>query len=390
MNASRNMGETNSDEVRESIMQQIMSCGVAVYPDFEIPGEMERTWAYLRSARALGYGEVFTSLHIPERDVSGVLGELAALGEFVHRCGMEFTLDASGNVMNGFLDDPEKFALLRKIPMDWLRMDFGFNPESIRRMVGMLSLKGLMCNASMLSAEEVRELVRMTEAWDGLKLRAHHNFYPRPETGLSMEFLCAKSKPYLPYDIPVTACIPGFQNPRQPLFAGLPTVERHRRMCAGDAAAELKKTGLISSVLIGDPFAGEGELEEVAEVCLGKPVTLRVQTEAEISEQERKILFGGLHHTRPDCPETALRSQSSRGMAAIGTAILPRENGGRRRFDITIDNEKYCRYSGELQLLLQDLPADPRVNVAAHVLPEDWGKVCRILPGTDFRLTEES
>ena len=217
-------------------MQQIMSCGVAVYPDFEIPGEMERTCAYLRSARALGYGEVFTSLHIPERDVSGVLGELAALGEFVHRCGMEFTLDASGNVMNGFLDDPEKFALLREIPMDWLRMDFGFDPESIRRMVGMLSLKGLMCNASMLSAEEVRELVRMTEAWDGLKLRAHHNFYPRPETGLSMEFLCAKSKPYLPYDIPVTACIPGFQNPRQPLFAGLPTVERHRRMCAGDAS----------------------------------------------------------------------------------------------------------------------------------------------------------
>ena len=119
-----------------------------------------------------------------------------------------------------------------------------------------------------------------------------------------------------------------------------------------------------------------------------KPVTLRVLTEKGISERERSILFGGIHHARPDCPETAIRSQSSREMAAIGPAIPPRKSSGRRRFDITIDNENYCRYSGELQLLLCDLPADHRVNIAAHICPEDSGKAARILPGMDFVLVE--
>lgn len=369
-------------------MLRSMSCGVSVYPDFENPEEMERTYQYIRVANALGFDEVFSSLHIPEKDVSGFLAEMAALGRLVHQCGMEFTLDVSGKEMKRFLTDAGQFAQFQQIPVDWLRMDFGFDRNAIRSMLEKLSLKGLMCNASVLTEEEIRELVYMAGNWGGVKLRAHHNFYPRPETGISMEFLCAKSRLYQPYEIPVTACVPAFSHPRQPLFAGLPTVERHRFLSSGDAAAELKRTGLIDSVLIGDPLAGEEELRDVAEVCRNKPVTLRVLTEKGISERERSILFGGIHHARPDCPETAIRSQSSREMAAIGPAIPPRKSSGRRRFDITIDNENYCRYSGELQLLLCDLPADHRVNIAAHICPEDSGKAARILPGMDFMLVE--
>lgn len=369
-------------------MGKSISCGVSVYPDFQDPENRARIHEYIKKAASLGFDEVFSSLHLPEKDVSESLDEMAALGEFVKSSGMEFTLDLSAKEMKAFQNDPEKIAGLRKIPVDWLRMDFGFDPESICGMVRQLSPKGLMCNASVLTAGEIGALVPIIRDRLGLRLRAHHNFYPRPETGLSMEFFCEKSRLYIPYDIPVTACVPAFREPRLPLFAGLPTVERHRTLSSGDAAAELKQTGLVSSVLIGDSFAGDDELKAVADVCQNKPVRLRVLPEEGISAQERQILFGGIHHARPDCAEMSIRSQSSREMASAGTAILPRVSRERRRFDITIDNERYCRYSGEMQILTCDLPSDPRVNIAARVHPEDCHKVAYILPGTDFVLTE--
>ena len=37
---------------------------------------------------------------------------------------------------------------------------------------------------------------------------------------------------------------------------------------------------------------------------------------------------------------------------------------------ITIDNEKYLRYSGEIQVVREGLKADERVNVIGRVQPE--------------------
>lgn len=43
----------------------------------------------------------------------------------------------------------------------------------------------------------------------------------------------------------------------------------------------------------------------------------------------------------------------------------------RQRGSVTIDNEKYLRYMGEMQILKVDLPSDERVNVIAKVVDED-------------------
>ena len=40
---------------------------------------------------------------------------------------------------------------------------------------------------------------------------------------------------------------------------------------------------------------------------------------------------------------------------------------GRRTGDITLDNDGYERYAGELQILNTELPADSRVNVIGRV-----------------------
>ena len=46
-------------------------------------------------------------------------------------------------------------------------------------------------------------------------------------------------------------------------------------------------------------------------------------------------------------------------------SCLPRPRGA-----ITIDNSKYLRYSGELQICKRELAADERVNVIGKITPE--------------------
>ena len=42
-------------------------------------------------------------------------------------------------------------------------------------------------------------------------------------------------------------------------------------------------------------------------------------------------------------------------------------SSSRKKYDVTIDNELFKRYSGEINLVLTDLPNDERVNVIGYV-----------------------
>ena len=51
---------------------------------------------------------------------------------------------------------------------------------------------------------------------------------------------------------------------------------------------------------------------------------------------------------------------------------------------ITIDNEKFGRYMGEVQIVEDLLPADARVNVAAKILEDENGLVSCIKQSQKF------
>lgn len=53
---------------------------------------------------------------------------------------------------------------------------------------------------------------------------------------------------------------------------------------------------------------------------------------------------------------------------------------------ITMDNDLYGRYRGEVQITLNDLPADERVNVIGKVIPEDILLLSFIKPGQGIKL----
>lgn len=364
------------------------TCGVAVYIDSE--RELERAANYVSLAASLGFREVFSSLHLPEMDASASLALLRALAQHARSLGMCVSLDASGSALHRLLTQPALLEEMRSIPLDWLRMDFGFSQQDILSAARLLCVPGFMVNASVLDADELEKIVPLLRDTLQVRVRAHHNFYPRPETGLSEEFMTARSLQYKKFGIPVTACVASLREPRVPLKAGLPTVEAHRAMPCGLAARKLLATGVVDSILIGDSFASERELQDVRDACSNAPVRLRLTPSVTLSEQEHRIIYAGVHHVRPDCGPWALRSESSRGMAAPGQKVAPREACVRGRYAVTIDNEKYLRYSGELQLVTAALPADARVNVVGYIDERDQALADCVLPGMDFVFIEDA
>ena len=156
-----------------------------------------------------------------------------------------------------------------------------------------------------------------------------------------------------------------------------------------EAARQLWATGMIDRIIWGDPLVSETELLAVA--SLAKPETsfvrLRLITEPEkMSAQERELAFLPVHTNRCDAAAAVVRSQESRSLCS--RFIPQRGSLSRNRGDVTIDNANYGRYMGELQIVLQELPVDERVNVIGRIAEADLCLLDCILPGRRFCFKE--
>ena len=56
---------------------------------------------------------------------------------------------------------------------------------------------------------------------------------------------------------------------------------------------------------------------------------------------------------------------------------------------VTIDNEKYGRYMGEIQVTLVDLPKDEKVNTITQIIEKDQTILPLIKAGNQFTLVTE-
>ena len=56
----------------------------------------------------------------------------------------------------------------------------------------------------------------------------------------------------------------------------------------------------------------------------------------------------------------------------------------REKYAVTIDNDGYLRYRGELNIVMESLPADPRVNVVGYIDNCEY-LLENLKPGTRFR-----
>ncbi|MCA1035369.1 MULTISPECIES: MupG family TIM beta-alpha barrel fold protein [Bacillus] len=318
----------------------------------------------IRDAGSKGVKRGFTSLHIPEEK-----GELAAAAKRLLSAAKESGIDVYADVsMNtpAHLGVADLFAL-KDLGVAGLRLDDFFDHHLI---VSLAEEFKIAVNSSILFEEDLKNLLSR-----GLKpdrLIGWHNFYPRRETGLGESFFHDQNKLFKSLGIPLAAYIPSRGEKRGPLYEGLPTLEKHRHAEPFAAYAELKAAG-IDDIYIGDPDIGAGLLEDLLAYEEDSVMPLRA---------ENFTLPEGIYATRPDQARDAVRFMNTR----TTDPVPPLNCGKRDAGTITVDNEHYGRYKGEVQITLSDLPADERVNIAGRIIEEDRPLLSFIKPGQKIRI----
>ena len=201
----------------------------------------------------------------------------------------------------------------------------------------------------------------------------------------SPEFLRESTAALQAEGLQVYGFIPGDALLRGPLYKGLPTLEAHRTAAPSAAFADLALNYGLDGIFAGDPEVSTREQEYIRHFCttgeLCLPVALRPGYET---------LYDRTFTCRPDSPKTLVRYQESRLYSCFGSTVQPDNCVERRRRCVTMDNIGYGRYSGEIQLMRADLPADEKVNVIGEVPAEYDLLLDCIKRGKTFRMVKTS
>ena len=296
---------------------------------------------------------VFLSLHISEEFNETYCRRAEEICRTLACHGFRVIADVSRKTLQQF-GCRDLVELARHLRLWALRIDYGFDTDEI---LAMAEKMPIVLNASTVTAQEARIIGAR-----GREVFAMHNFYPRPETGLDEEYLLERTRALQDAGLKVLAFIPGDERLRGPVFEGLPTLEAHRGILPSAAFADLAVRYGVDGIFLGDPGLSTPEQGRIQRFCregiLSVPAVLDPMYED---------LYGRVFTCRADSPRRLVRFLESREYSCVGTAVVPKNCFARRKGSITIDNENYGRYTGEIQMIRTDLKEDHRVNVIGQV-----------------------
>ena len=296
---------------------------------------------------------VFLSLHISEEFGPEYCRLAEDMCSMLSGAGFRIIADISAKTIDQF-NEPDLVRLARRLGLWALRVDYGLTDDEIMELARQMPV---VLNASTVSTETAKKIASV-----GNLVMAMHNFYPRPETGLDDGFFRSRTKELRDAGLKVIAFIPGDTNLRGPIHEGLPTLERHRGLPPSSCFFDLYLNFDVDGIFVGDPGISERELKRIERFCDDGVLEIPAELDEEYSS-----LYGMIFTCRPDSPSWLVRFAESRTYSCFGRNTAPGKCTERVPGSITIDNESYGRYSGEVQLIRTSLPADPRVNVIGKV-----------------------
>ena len=335
--------------------------GNSVFPGLDcLP---EENTAYIERAFRNGMEYIFTSVHIPEADRGRVKKEFEIILREAEKRNMKVIVDISKSFFDEFN--------WGKYNIHALRLDFGFDDNEI---AGLSRKYNIQLNASTVTEEWMERLLK--SGLNTEKLTVCHNYYPRSNTGISLELLTERNDFFKKAGLKTMAFVPGNKFRRGPLYEGLPTVEAHRNLHILIGSQELLYAG-TDVVLIGDSMADEKELTAIGRLETGKwllPILL-----FEDGKEKYSDFLLQEHVQRSDAAEDVIRLEKiykKENVEVFNTAV-------RAAGAVTIDNKHYGRYAGSIQIVKKNLCPDYRVNVIGFVY--DGGLLtAKIKPGEKF------
>jgi len=304
-----------------------------------------------------GKGEMcFTSMHLAEEFFDGYREKSLGIFKAIHDKGSIIMVDISpvGIEALGFKNLLE---FMDATHVDIVRCDYGFTNEEL---IEAGKHAAIALNASTNDYEVAKTLLK-----EGVKVYACHNFYPRPETGLDEDFFLERNKELKQMGLEPMAFISGDKVRRIPLELGLPTLERHRDLKPYIQYVELKEIYGVNEILVGDPQISDKQKELIRNYEKDHIISLPVRF-----DDEHNDLYGKVFTIRSDSPRKFARLGESRQNVPEFTVVEPKNCVERKLGYITMDNSKYLRYSGEIQIVREDAEANERINVIGEIIDE--------------------
>ena len=311
---------------------------------------------------------VFTSLHIPEsRDLRAFGGYLQGL----HASdGFEFCADISPATLDALELGIDDLSLLRTWGVRSVRIDFGFDTAQVRRIAEVGGFD-VAVNASTVDASLLDEL-------DGVPLVGWHNYYPRPETGLSEDFFDQQNALFASRGLALYSFIPGEVSFRAPLFLGLPTLETHRHRNAYATYLQTRTRQPAVRVVCAEGVLHDQHLRWITHFERTGEVTLPLVS----VDPAVEYLRGRSLRLRPEGTDSSLRIEETRGQAMPERII---NADGRVRGSLQVDLAGYGRYAGEVHLMRRDRPLNNLQAFVGSIAQPYLGLVDELRPGVTLR-----
>lgn len=329
--------------------------------------------AVRHAARPGGTGLVFTSLHLPEDDRLAEHGELLRRLHAEH--GLTFCGDVSPLTLERMGGGEGALDRLRDWGVTVLRIDFGFDVEGIRRIAERTGAR-IAVNASTAQAAEL-------DALAGLPLAGWHNYYPRPETGLSTATYRAQDALFTARDLPLYAFVPGEVTFRAPLGLGLPTLEEQRHRTVWRNYLQLRRLSPGSTLVCAEGVVQDDHLAWIERHEDTGEVTVPLSG----VDPAARFLLDRPWRLRVDSGEAAFRLEGTRGER---TPSRLRNADSRARGSLQMDLAGAGRYQGEVSLVRADRPLHPWQARVADVAPPYLGVVDELLPGDTVRFVPDT
>ena len=342
-----------------------MKNGISIYAGLNY--ELEENIALIETAANLGLSRMFTSAQIPEAaDDEKFFDDFAEILTAALANNFEVIIDVNPATVADF--DIENLTL---------RLDDGF---TIPEIAELSRARKIQLNASTITLETLNYL--QNNAANFGNISALHNFYPHIYTGLDSYFFETQNKILHDFGIEVGAFVPSLNGRRRPpLFEGLPTLEDCRNFSTDLSARFLAALG-TDFIIIGDGLPTVEEVDAVAKIS-GDEIILQIKLFAD--DAATIELLRNKFTRRSDVAKSVIRAVEGRQILKSFGGNIPANNATARTFgDITVDNENFGRYEGEVQIVEDILPADTRVNVVAAVVEEENFLTRYIKPGQKF------
>ena len=369
----------------------MLSLGVSLYPEQEKRQEIEE---YLALAKKYGFSKVFTSLFSVEGSLDEILAYFKDLCDVAHRYDMQVYGDCNARFFMQVKATADDLSFFKKMGLDVLRLDLMFNDERDVQIVNNKEGLGVQLNASLV--DSVKHIIEIGGSKE--RIIGSYNFYPLRNTGADDEDIIATNSFFKKEGMKTQIFITSTQKVTHgpwPISDGLPTIEIDRDLPIGLQVRHNLALG-SDELIIGNAFASEDELKEVAEtmkqiyvygedrpfyfpgirdqIPIGdiERVPLKIEPSEGLSESERSLLFEFNKHNVSEYTHTIIRSRWGRFDFRY-TPILARkcdkeyfENG-----DVLIINDNVARYKGEVHIARKKIRNDGSMNYAGRIRKEE-------------------